>query len=228
MRFVIPWSLSGDDGSASARPLDTTAFPGSGILASWRPFLYFTDMSGDLREAIRKGRLEFLSQFPSLARDEVQRQLPESSIRRFSHVANGTLQIVEKQKPSTISIPISLDFDAKIRVFANKRRAAWMAQSSGQTVSCSVISRRQGRSAQFAAGEFGRPSLLEPVHWVVSSAPLGFEWRHFGPATPSATEVRRDSGRERKIGCLSPAEAAIALNHPFPRRLRAGSRTNGP
>ncbi len=42
-----------------------------------KPFLYFSDIGDDkLREAIRKGRFQFLSQFPSLARPEIQKQLP--------------------------------------------------------------------------------------------------------------------------------------------------------
>ena len=36
------------------------------------PFLYFADHNPELAEAVRKGRLEFLSQFPSLADPEVQ------------------------------------------------------------------------------------------------------------------------------------------------------------
>ena len=41
------------------------------------PFVFFTDVGDDnLRETIRKGRFEFLSQFPSLATAEVQRTLP--------------------------------------------------------------------------------------------------------------------------------------------------------
>src|ERR1700680_404791 len=41
------------------------------------PFVFFTDVGdGPMREAIRKGRFAFLSQFPSLATKEVQERLP--------------------------------------------------------------------------------------------------------------------------------------------------------
>ena len=43
------------------------------------PFVYFTDMSGDLREAIRVGRFKFLAQFPSMAGEEIQQRLPDPS-----------------------------------------------------------------------------------------------------------------------------------------------------
>jgi maltooligosyltrehalose trehalohydrolase len=40
------------------------------------PFLYFADHEGDLAQAVRKGRAEFLSQFPAFASPEVQGFLP--------------------------------------------------------------------------------------------------------------------------------------------------------
>ncbi len=40
--------------------------------ASQQPFTYFADHEGDLAEAVRKGRLEFLAQFPALADPEMQ------------------------------------------------------------------------------------------------------------------------------------------------------------
>src|SRR6266480_3585726 len=44
------------------------------------PFIFFTDVGdGPMREAIRKGRLEFLAQFPSLATEETQKELPVPS-----------------------------------------------------------------------------------------------------------------------------------------------------
>jgi maltooligosyltrehalose trehalohydrolase len=40
--------------------------------ASQQPFTYFADHEGDLAEAVREGRLQFLSQFPALAEPEMQ------------------------------------------------------------------------------------------------------------------------------------------------------------
>ena len=42
-----------------------------------RPFLYFADHGGELAGAVRKGRREFLAQFPSLASPEVEAELPD-------------------------------------------------------------------------------------------------------------------------------------------------------
>jgi maltooligosyltrehalose trehalohydrolase len=44
--------------------------------ASSRPFMYFADHAGPLGEAVRKGRIEFLSQFPSATDPDVVRALP--------------------------------------------------------------------------------------------------------------------------------------------------------
>jgi maltooligosyltrehalose trehalohydrolase len=44
--------------------------------ASSAPFLYFADQGNELRESIRRGRREFLAQFPSLSDPEVAAALP--------------------------------------------------------------------------------------------------------------------------------------------------------
>ena len=45
--------------------------------ASSAPFLYFADHEPDLATAVRRGRAEFLGQFPRLALPEVQQSLPD-------------------------------------------------------------------------------------------------------------------------------------------------------
>jgi maltooligosyltrehalose trehalohydrolase len=44
-------------------------------MASSRPFLYFADHRSDIAEAVRKGRGEFVAQFPSLASEAMQARL---------------------------------------------------------------------------------------------------------------------------------------------------------
>src|ERR1043166_10188120 len=44
---------------------------------SSNPFIYFSDVGdANLKQAVRKGRFKFLSQFPSLASKEAQERLP--------------------------------------------------------------------------------------------------------------------------------------------------------
>jgi maltooligosyltrehalose trehalohydrolase len=52
-------------------PATPMLFQGQEFCSS-APFLYFADHNPELAEAVRKGRLEFLSQFPSLATPELQ------------------------------------------------------------------------------------------------------------------------------------------------------------
>jgi maltooligosyltrehalose trehalohydrolase len=55
-------------------PQTPMLFMGQEFSAS-QPFLYFADHKAELAQLVRKGRLEFLAQFPSLADDEVRQQL---------------------------------------------------------------------------------------------------------------------------------------------------------
>jgi maltooligosyltrehalose trehalohydrolase len=55
--------------------------------ASTRPFAYFAHHDGELADAVRRGRGEFLSQFPALAGEQMQRRIPEPSSRETFEVA---------------------------------------------------------------------------------------------------------------------------------------------
>jgi maltooligosyltrehalose trehalohydrolase len=66
-RAMTAWLLLG--------PSTPMLFQGQEFCSS-KPFLYFADHAGDLSEAVRQGRVEFLSQFPSLTDERVVRQLP--------------------------------------------------------------------------------------------------------------------------------------------------------
>ena len=137
--------ISRHDRAAAARSLDAAAFSRPGIWRVDRPFLYFSDIGDDnLREAIRKGRFEFLSQFPSLANAETQKQLPiPTDPNSFTPLQVGFFGTEKEQ--TTLRFPYR-SYSAATRRFAlsgNKRPAAWMAPSSERKVSCSVISRRK-------------------------------------------------------------------------------------
>jgi maltooligosyltrehalose trehalohydrolase len=67
-RAMTAWLLLG--------PATPLLFQGQEF-ASSKPFVYFADHQGDLGRAVAKGRVEFLSQFPSLRDDSVVRSLPD-------------------------------------------------------------------------------------------------------------------------------------------------------
>jgi maltooligosyltrehalose trehalohydrolase len=66
-RALTAWLLLG--------PSTPLLFQGQEFSSS-RPFLFFADHNPDLAEAVRRGRIEFLAQFPSLTDDRVVGQLP--------------------------------------------------------------------------------------------------------------------------------------------------------
>ncbi|HET7618170.1 MAG TPA: DUF3459 domain-containing protein, partial [Vicinamibacterales bacterium] len=72
LRAVTAWLLLG--------PATPMLFQGQEFAAS-APFLYFADHGGDLKRSIRRGRREFLAQFPSLSTPELQAVLPSPTAR---------------------------------------------------------------------------------------------------------------------------------------------------
>ena len=56
------------------------------------PFPYFADHGGDLGGMVRRGRLEFLAQFPSLALPEMQARVPDPSSLETFHSARLDLR----------------------------------------------------------------------------------------------------------------------------------------
>ena len=101
------------------------------------PFLYFSDVSGDLREAIRKGRFKFLAQFPSLASEEVQAATARSRpIRKPSRAANSIFRSARTIDNSTICIATCFGCAAKMRAFGTEAaRRGWRCPRRA-TVSC--------------------------------------------------------------------------------------------
>ena len=63
------------------------------------PFPYFADHQGDLADLVRRGRLEFLAQFPSLALPEMQSRVPDPSSPDTFRAAR--LDFRERQTHST-------------------------------------------------------------------------------------------------------------------------------
>ncbi|HSG39093.1 MAG TPA: malto-oligosyltrehalose trehalohydrolase, partial [Thermoanaerobaculia bacterium] len=73
-------------------------FQGQEFCAS-SPFLYFADHNPELAAAVRKGRLEFLSQFPSIAQPETQAGVPDpESLESFERCK---LDLSERERHAT-------------------------------------------------------------------------------------------------------------------------------
>ena len=70
-------------------------FQGQEFCAS-SPFLYFADHNEELAPLVRRGRMEFLSQFPSIACPEMQSRLPDPSDPRTFE--RSKLDLSERQR----------------------------------------------------------------------------------------------------------------------------------
>ena len=86
-RAATAWMLLG--------PATPMLFQGQEFSSS-KPFLYFADHNPDLAEAVRRGRVEFLAQFPSLTDDRVVRRLPPPS--REATFVESKLDLGERER----------------------------------------------------------------------------------------------------------------------------------
>jgi len=174
-------------------------------------FVFFTDVGdSDMREAIRKGRFQFLAQFPSLANEEMQRNLPSPSDPGV--FTSCKLNFSERTTNSEL-YDLYIDL-IKLRREDSRFRDQVPGQVDGAVLGPASFVLR------FFAGEnderllivnFGRRQVLAPAPEPLLAPPLGFEWetlwtseslRYGGPgAVPLVTQEQ----------WLLPAEAAVAL-----------------
>ncbi|MEP6709990.1 MAG: malto-oligosyltrehalose trehalohydrolase [Verrucomicrobiota bacterium] len=178
------------------------------------PFVYFTDMTGDLREKIRKGRFKFLTQFPSMAGEEIQKQLPvPSDPEVFSRCK---LDFSEREKNKQF-------YDLHSDLLRLRREDARFSEQKLRGLdgavlgAASFVLRYFGTDGddRLLAINLGKLFPFEPAPEPLLAPPLGFRWQILW-----TTESPRYGG----IGAaevvseerwLLPAEAAVAL-HPVP------------
>jgi maltooligosyltrehalose trehalohydrolase len=176
------------------------------------PFIFFTDVGdGPMREAIRKGRFEFLAQFPSFATDEVQKRLPVPSDPEVS--ARCKLDFSEREKNKQL-------YDLHVDLLRLRREDSRFREQEPGGVDGAVLGRKSFVLRYFSRGSaddrllvvnLGERQLLAPIPEPLLAPPLGLEWealwssestRYGGPGV--ATVATQDSG-------TLPAEAAVAL-----------------
>jgi maltooligosyltrehalose trehalohydrolase len=175
------------------------------------PFVFFTDVGdSDMREAIRKGRFQFLAQFPSMASEEMQKNLPSPSDPRV--FTSCKLNFSERTTNCEL-------YDLYVDLIKLRREDSRFREQVPGQVDGAVLG-PASFVLRFFAGEnderllivnFGRRQVLAPAPEPLLAPPLGFEWktmwtsespRYGGPgAVPLVT-------REQ---WLLPAEAAVAL-----------------
>jgi maltooligosyltrehalose trehalohydrolase len=176
-----------------------------------KPFVFFTDVGdSDMREAIRKGRFEFLAQFPSLANEETQRNLPSPSDPEV--FTRCKLDFSERKTNREF-------YDLYVDLLKLRREDARFREQIPDGVDGAVLGPEAFVLRYFADDgddrllvvNLGRRQFLSPAADPLLAPPLGFEWetlwtsaspRYGGPgAVPVVTQEQ----------WLLPAEAAVAL-----------------
>jgi len=176
-----------------------------------KPFVFFTDVGdSDMREAIRKGRFEFLAQFPSLANEETQRNLPSPSDPEV--FTRCKLDFTERKTNREF-------YDLYVDLLKLRREDARFREQIPDGVDGAVLGPEAFVLRYFADDgddrllvvNLGRRQFLSPAAEPLLAPPLGFEWetlwtsaspRYGGPgAVPVVTQQQWNL----------PAEAAVAL-----------------
>jgi maltooligosyltrehalose trehalohydrolase len=182
------------------------------------PFMFFTDTGdGPMREAIRKGRFEFLAQFPSLATDEVQKRLPVPSNPKV--FADCKLDFSERQRNKHF-------YDMHIDLLRLRREDSRFREQKPSGVDGTVLGTKSFVLRYFSGGNsddrllvvnLGERQALAPVPEPLLAPPLGLEWE-----TLWSSESTRYGGAgvvtvATQDSWILPAEAAVALR-PVPEK----------
>jgi len=176
-----------------------------------KPFVYFSDVGDDkLREAVRKGRFEFLSQFPSLASPQTQKQLPiPSDPDSFTRCK---LDFSEREKNRQL-------YDLHVDLMKLRREDSRLCEQRIGGVDGAVLGPRSFVLRYFSEENddrlllvnLGGVQLLEPMPEPLLAPPVGFEW-----TTLWSSESERYGGPgavafPTQDPWTLPAEAAVAL-----------------
>jgi maltooligosyltrehalose trehalohydrolase len=175
------------------------------------PFLYFSDVGDDqLRDAVRKGRFEFLSQFPSLASPKTQEQLPiPSDPDSFTRCK---LDFAERKKNKQL-YDLHIDL-MKLRREDSRLREQRIGGVDGAVLGPGSFVLRyfsEGNDERLLLVNFDEAQLIEPMPEPLLAPPLGFEW-----ATLWSSESERYGGPgavalPTQDPWTLPAEAAVVL-----------------
>ena len=175
------------------------------------PFVFFTDVGdSDMREAIRKGRFEFLAQFPSIANEEMQRNLPSPSDPKGS----DSCKLDFSQRTTNREL-----YDLHVDLIKLRREDSRFCEQVPGGIDGAVLGPAsfvlrylaRENDDRLLVVNFGKRQALAPAPEPLLAPPLGFEWetmwtsespRYGGPGVVSVVTQEQ---------WLLPAEAAVAL-----------------
>jgi maltooligosyltrehalose trehalohydrolase len=194
-------------------------FQGQEFAAS-TPFLYFADFSGKEAKAVAQGRIQFLSQFPSLNTEEARRAMADPANRSTFERSKLDWTERETHKHSQLLHADLLKLRREDPIF--RRQQADRIETSSLSADCLVL-RYFGDDGETAADRlvlvnFGRQLFYSPSPEPLLAPPPGSQW----DVLWTSETVRYGAGTtptvEQDDGWHIPAEAAVVL--------RPGSRHN--
>jgi maltooligosyltrehalose trehalohydrolase len=182
------------------------------------PFLFFADV-GDaaVRDAIRKGRAEWLAPFLSLTEEETWRTLPApDDVQVF---ARCKLDFSEREKNRAI-------YDLHLDLLKLRREDSHFREQKSVGVDGAVLGAKsfvlrylsdENSDDRLLVVNFGECQELAPVSEPLLAPPLGLEWETFW-----SSEAARYGGSGKTTvatqdSWILPAEATVALR-PVPEK----------
>ena len=189
------------------------------------PFLYFADFQGEEAKAVAKGRIGFLSQFPSLATPEVQQRLHDPCDPKVFHLSK--LDLSERETHREI-------YDMHMDLLKLRREDPVFSRQRADLLDGAVLGADCFAVRYFdAAGNdrlllinFGGDLLWTPQTEPLLAPPLDRGWeqlwssqsvRYGGRGTP---EVETDEGWH------IPAETTVVLRAVFPEASTSDSEAD--
>src|SRR6266404_6697300 len=176
------------------------------------PFTFFTDTGdGPMREAIRKGRFEFLAQFPSFATKEVQERLPVPSDPTV--FVRSKLDFSERQKNKEF-------YDLHVDLLKLRRSDSRFREQKPNGVDGAVLGPASFVLRYFSDGNtddrllvvnFGENRELNPVPEPLLAPPRGFEWEILWSSESAAYGGSGTAAVATQERWILPAEATVAL-----------------
>jgi len=202
-------------------------FQGQEFAAS-TPFFYFADFSGNDAKAVAEGRIQFLSQFPSLVTEEARRAMADPANRAtFERSKLDWSETHTHRQMYDLHVDL-LKLRREDEVFRNQR--ADRIEGSALGADCLVL-RYFGHDVDEPASDrlvvvnFGRQFCYSPSPEPLLAPPPGSRWeflwssaavRYGGSGTPQL---------EADDGWHIPAEAAVVLKACNRRLAHSADRT---
>ncbi len=176
------------------------------------PFVFFTDVGdGPMREAIRKGRFAFLSQFPSLATKEVRERLPVPS-DPISFVS-CKLDFSERQKNKEL-------YDLHMDLLRLRREDSRFREQIPNGVDGAVLGPTSfilryfsddRKDDRLLVVNFGERRELNPIPEPLLAPPLGLEWEILWSSESARYGGSGTAAVATQDNWTLPAEATVAL-----------------